>query len=95
MRVSIPLSEQEEAHVALIMQLHDAQVQQAMRVQQERLGPLYRSHNIPPGTNVDITAQVNGLPAMLSFEGPDMVPPVPDSIGQVGEKSTSADAPES
>lgn len=101
MRVSVPLSAQQEAHVALILEVHaaaqadlDRRAQQAINVRSQRLAPVLTELGIPSGADISVIARHDSLPAYLAYEGTMTPSPVADSIGQASEKSTSADAPE-
>lgn len=97
----VPLSEQEEAHVALILachtdalaeatRQHDLAVSIAEKMKEERFGPIVRAHKIPPKTSVSVLGRLADAPAFLVFEAPDIAPTVADGISQVSVKSTDA-----
>lgn len=89
--VRIPLSEQEEAHLALILDLHKADVAQIDRLRQEadqrqttRIGPLTRAKNIPEATFVSVEGRTADTPCFLTYATPDIAPqpetpPQPDA----------------
>lgn len=96
--VKVPLTEQEEAHLALILEIHSAATrelqerqQQANQVKAQRVGPITRAHGIPESTVVNVIARDNGAPAFLVYEVPDIVPADTASVSpQASEKSTDA-----
>ena len=78
-QVRLPLDEQQEAHLALILQIHATDVQQlemaaraAEQRRVDRIGPLLRTMNIPAGTTFDVVPQQNGAPAFIVYEAPDI-----------------------
>lgn len=98
----VPLSEQEEAHVALIIECHAAAVAEAKRqyelavqiadrLREERFRPLRTVHMIPEGIDVKVMGRLADAPAFLVFESPDIAPepPRPDAESRT-EKSTDA-----
>lgn len=98
----VPLSEQEEAHVALILachsdalteatRQHDLAVTIADKMKEERFAPVVRAHKIPPQTTVSVMGRLADAPAFLVFESPDIAPepPRPDAESRT-EKSTDA-----
>lgn len=103
MLVTVPLSAQQEAHVALILEVYasaradiERLAQQALNLRNQRLDPLRTELGVPNGVTFSVQARVNGDPAYLMYESllSPRDPPAPDALSRSVE-STSADAPES
>lgn len=97
----VPLDEQQEAHLALILDLHKAEIAQVNQLRVEadnrqahRLGPLTKSLGIPTGVNVNVEVRAGDQPCFLTYDAPDvertltLEPPRTDS-GSRTEKSTA------
>lgn len=89
--VRIPLSEQEEAHVALIVEVHRTALAKAEELNAKRWGPITRAHQVPDGVEVRVLARVGDGPAFLVFEAPDIAPGT-DAGGSSEESVKSTDA---
>lgn len=76
----VPLSDQEEAHLALVLELYTMELKrldemraEAEKRRSERLGPLTRGKGIPEGTRIDVHARKEDQPAFLVYDTPDIV----------------------
>lgn len=81
MLVKVPLSAQQEAHVALILEVYasatadiDRLAQQALTLRNQRLDPLRTELGVPNGVTFSVQVRVNGDPAYVTYEGPDDLP---------------------
>lgn len=77
----IPLSEQEEAHLALILDLFKsdlARIEQlrteATERQAQRASPLLRAKGIPDGVTINVLGRQGDAPAFITYDAPDIEP---------------------
>jgi hypothetical protein len=103
--IRIPLDEQQEAHLALILDLSKVELGHVLKLKQEaeqrqadRLAPLTKSLGIPDGAQVNVERGEHG-PCFLVYEqkeverslklSPPEEAPVADSLSQESVKSTA------
>lgn len=77
--VRIPLDEQQEAHLALILDLSKVELGHVLKLKQEaeerqsqRLAPLTKSLGIPDGSAVSVEGRKDDAPCFLVYEQRDV-----------------------